>query len=111
MDTRGERLGEFIKHKSPSMRAFCKEYGFSYSSLTKITNGEIQKELGLVLIDRFAEAFPELNLNWLLYGRGSMTIDPGIELHDAEVNMLKYLSSNPTLLKNSINYLETKNDK
>ncbi|HRD42167.1 MAG TPA: hypothetical protein PLN30_00375 [Ferruginibacter sp.] len=61
-----ERLREFINYQRLSIRDFSKKCGFSHSILTG--NSSIQSDK-LALI---AKNFPELSLNWIITGNGSM---------------------------------------
>lgn len=70
MDTVGKRLSYLIETKSVNMSKFCEEYGFTYSSFSPITNDI--RPLGMNILKKLMEIFPNLNINWLLYGIGEI---------------------------------------
>lgn len=70
MNTIGERLSYLIKNKEVSVLQFCKKYNFSYNSMNSIINNH--RDIGINIISDLMEVFPNLNINWLIYGTGSV---------------------------------------
>lgn len=63
------RLLQFVKYKAISIREFCRKIEASHTFLANdcdITTDKVVKILSV---------FPEINLNWLILGRGQMIID------------------------------------
>ena len=66
-----ERLRLFIKHENLTIRAFETRIGLS-NGYVKNIHTSIQPDK----LEKIAEAFPTLNLGWLLVGKGQMLIAP-----------------------------------
>lgn len=62
-----ERLKEFIKHSKINTSQFEKSIGVSNGYVNSIS-----KNIGIDRIDYMLEKYPNLNLEWLLTGRGEM---------------------------------------
>ena len=62
-----ERLIEFIDHKKISRRSFALGIGASSSFVNSISKG-----IGSEYVERIKDAYPDLNIAWLLTGEGSM---------------------------------------
>lgn len=92
----GERLELYIRNKGYDIKTFAKEYDINYNSLIPITSGK--RKLGIKILDKIAAAFPDLNINWLLYGKGPMEIDFSRRegLTDFEYHLASYLKENET---------------
>ena len=65
-----ERLSYYIDYKGYNLSEFCKKFGFVYNTFTQIASGS--RPLGIQILNKIASALPELNLDWLLNGRGIM---------------------------------------
>lgn len=73
IDNQGERLEQFRAFISVDKKIFVKEIG--YSSVTgydAIVRGD--KNVSKSILNELSLRFPELNLNWLLSGKGEMII-------------------------------------
>jgi len=96
----GERLTVYIKSKGHSMKSFAKENKMTYGSIINITAGT--SVMGRQIIDQLKACYPELNLNWLLYGQGSMELTtndiPTFE-HALLKNLLKEQADNIETIK------------
>lgn len=68
MNSPGERLEYLINTQEVIVLKFCKKNGFSYQSINPIINNH--REIGINIIRDLIKVFPDLNINWLLYGRG-----------------------------------------
>ena len=66
-DTLKERLIEFIKSQGLSQGKFEKRINFSNGYVNSISKG-----IGGDKLQRIIGEFPQLNSDWLLYGRGNM---------------------------------------
>lgn len=62
-----ERIELFIKAKNLNNRKFCQTIGVSESYINSI-----KKVLSLEKILLISKYFPELNMDWLMLGRGEM---------------------------------------
>jgi hypothetical protein len=109
MQTEGERLRYYIETKGFSILKFCKESGLLYNSFHPILQDA--RPLGMNILKKIIEFFPNLNVNWVLTGKGNVEIDqkeggalnepnpvyskidPGYEA------FLKYFDKNTTLEK------------
>ena len=69
-----KRLKTFISKKRLKISFFESEIGLSHGYVNSIT-----KNIGNDKLERIVERFPELNIEWLLLGKGSMlkSIAPG----------------------------------
>jgi SOS-response transcriptional repressor LexA len=64
--TTTERLKQFIDYKGLSNRKFSEAAGLSNGFIGKV------KEIGSSKLSSIVDSFPELNLEWLVTGRGEM---------------------------------------
>lgn len=110
MQTEGDRLKYYIESKEVSILDFCKKNAIVYTSLHPILQNA--RSLGMVILKQIIQAYPNLNVNWVLTGIGnieiteaekSINIDPGYEA------FLKYFDQEATtdkintLIENKIN--------
>lgn len=111
MQTEGDRLKYYIESKEVSILDFCKKNKIVYTSLHPILQNS--RPLGMKILKQVIEAFPSLNVNWVLTGFGNIeiteaekavkNIDPGYEA------FLKYFDQEATtdkinsLIENKIN--------
>jgi transcriptional regulator with XRE-family HTH domain len=68
MDTSGERLKQLIELQGLNMRKFCEKFDIPYTSFQQMTANK--REIGMVTLWKLIEIFPDLNLNWLVLGKG-----------------------------------------
>lgn len=73
MKTVGERLTYLIESQKISKAEFCKKNGLEYNSFAPVTTDK--RTLGIHQLNKIAEVFPNLNINWLLYGKGNININ------------------------------------
>lgn len=66
-----ERLLEFLNYKHLSKLAFANSIGRSSAYVTNIVNTIGPESRKLI-----SAKYPELNMNWLLYGEGVMLVEP-----------------------------------
>ena len=61
-----ERIKQFAEYKEISMRRFCKIAGIANGGFTKV------KSVGSENLLKIYNAFPDVNLTWLITGKGEM---------------------------------------
>lgn len=72
MSTVKERLQEFLKNEGISSSEFSRKMDLSPAYLTSM-----RKSMPEEKVDKLLRVFPQLNRDWLLFGRGEMYIDTG----------------------------------
>jgi len=72
MQTEGDRLKYYIESKEVSILDFCKKNKIVYTSLHPILQNS--RPLGMKILKQVIEAFPNLNVNWILTGFGNIEI-------------------------------------
>ena len=70
MKTLGERISYLVESTGLNKSQFCQKYGFAKSSFIAITNDT--RVIGLNIVKDLMVAFPNLNINWLIYGTGDV---------------------------------------
>lgn len=86
-----DRLKLFIKSKGLGQTKFEERVGFSRGYISKV-----KTSIGADKLSNIVEAFPDLNLDWLITGKGKMTSTP---LQPAAVEQ-----TTDTLEENSVKY-------
>ncbi len=86
-----DRLKLFIKSKGLGQTKFEERVGFSRGYISKV-----KTTIGADKLSNIVEAFPDLNLDWLITGKGKMTNTP---VQPAAVEQ-----TTDTLEENSIKY-------
>lgn len=66
-ETVKERLISYLKSIPISQKAFCDKTGVSKGYITNMVSG-----FGHDVLFRIKSEFPDLSINWLLYGEGEM---------------------------------------
>ena len=66
-----DRILQIMKSANLSNADFAEKLGISTSSLSHIFSGRNNPSLDVVM--RIHKAYPDINLNWLLYGEGEMS--------------------------------------
>lgn len=69
-----KRLGVILEHYELSAAAFADKINVQRSSISHLLNGRNKPSLDFVI--KIDEAFFEVDLNWLLYGKGSFPANP-----------------------------------
>ncbi|MDR7208564.1 hypothetical protein [Flavobacterium piscis] len=72
MQTEGERLRYYIENKEVNLRQFCIENDILYTSLHPILMNS--RSLGMNILKKIMQVYPNLNINWVLTGMGDMEI-------------------------------------
>lgn len=65
-----KRISKIIEYKKLNSSQFAEEIGVQRSSISHILSGRNKPSLDLVL--KILERFPEIEQNWLLFGKGEM---------------------------------------
>jgi hypothetical protein len=107
-----DRLYRFIKSKQMLASKF--------EEVCNISNGYLGKQLkakgaiGSDIMERIHNVYPELNLMWLITGKGTMLVDPGLhKKEDADLIMqeedaiYQTKSKMVTILREQLDALET----
>jgi hypothetical protein len=102
-----QRLTAFIAHKGIPLYEFERKCNISNGYISR-TSGNI----GTTIINRIQKAYPELNINWLLFGEGSMLqsiktysnkeYDDQIKWMQEKIELLEQLNNQ---LRNEIKHL------
>jgi hypothetical protein len=107
MKTLGQRLSYLISTQNVSMLKFCDTHNLKYSSINPICNDK--REIGMNIINDLVKIFPNLNINWLVYGTGSVNYTIYDEINSPlmikEPDLFYYKDEFETLL---LSYLEKK---
>ena len=77
-----ERLEKILRHYELSASVFADKINVQRSSLSHLLNGRNKPSLDFIL--KVDHAFPEVDLYWLLYGRG--VFPSQIEKHEEKKN-------------------------
>ncbi|MCI9846203.1 hypothetical protein [Flavobacterium pectinovorum] len=72
MQTEGERLRYYIESKEVNLRQFCIENDILYTSLHPILMNS--RALGMNILKKIMQVYPNLNINWVLTGMGDIEI-------------------------------------
>ena len=91
-EERRKRIIRLIETEGLSQRQFALKIGENYGNFNKIILGT--RKVPNSLPTKIIEAFPEVRLNWLLYGEGEM-LKQDQQLADAEA-LKKHMSLLPT---------------
>lgn len=111
----GKRLTYYIQKQGFNKKDFCEKYNVEYNGFVMILADK--RSLGIKILNQVHEAFPFLNVHWVLYGVGpeefmesnilSDTMEMYASKDDAfEFMLLKYLDNEK--VKNKIYEITTK---
>jgi transcriptional regulator with XRE-family HTH domain len=75
-DSLGKRLAYYIKNKGLNKTQFTKLVKMDYAQLHRIIKGE--SEPGMETLRKILNSFPDLSLNWLVSGKGTIN-EPTLE--------------------------------
>ncbi len=70
MNDFSQRLAQVINHYHLTHAAFAEKMGIQKSSVSHLLSGRNKPNFDFIA--RFPEVFPEINLQWLLTGKGNM---------------------------------------
>ncbi|MFL9844702.1 hypothetical protein [Flavobacterium rhizosphaerae] len=102
----GKRLEQYLNDKGNSnLKDFCREHDITYTSFIAILNGK--RTFGMPLLIKIGELFPQLNINWLLFGRGPVEIAINNQegLNDMDFQLAKYLNRDKETRNNVLEFL------
>lgn len=68
-----KRFAQIIESKKVTKKFVANKWKVKDQYITTLTNGN--KKIGIVPIKRIKELWPEVNLNWLLFGQGDMFLN------------------------------------
>lgn len=91
-----KRLNAFIELKGMNVREFERRCGLSNGSASKIAESSRKSTY-----DRISNAFPELNIDWLLTGKGEMLLEQDTN-EEAQPKVIQH----PNSVKGNIRYWE-----
>lgn len=94
------RLKLFIKHINSKNSSFEAEFGLSNGYINNIS-----RSIGIDLLEKISNKYPDLDIEWLLLGRGEM-LKPG----EKTVNTNKNTGECSTNIANSGTFLKSGND-
>ena len=83
MDTLQDRLAAFIAYKRLTFKDFEQLAGFGASTAKRIGPHSYKKTF-----TRISDAFPDLNIDWLITGEGEMLVRPVRQTATGNNNML-----------------------
>lgn len=78
-----ERLQTFMNQMGMSPSQFADKCDIPRSTLSQLFGGRT-RSINDALLSKLATAFPNLNILWLLFGRGSMQTDSNIEFSEPQ---------------------------
>lgn len=78
-----ERLCKFIETSGLSASQFADRAGIPRPSMSQMLHGR-NKSLNNHVLSKLNDAFPELNIVWLLFGRGDMRSNTNIEISEPQ---------------------------
>ena len=98
-----ERLAFIMKAKNLSMTKFADEIEVQRSSMSHVMNG--RNKASLDFIRRILKRFPDINPDWLLFGKGSMSrqdmqmeLDTSGEMAGENENLKEVISEKSSLI-------------
>lgn len=80
-----ERLAKYIDFSGLSNSQFADRAGIPRPSLSQLLHGR-NKSLNNQLLSKLNDAFPDLNIEWLLFGRGDMVKVSNFEFSGGQTN-------------------------
>lgn len=80
------RLKEYIDYKGFSNSYFADTAGIPRPTLSQLLSGR-NKTINDLLLRKIHEAFPDLNIMWLLFGLGDMQTNPNFETSGAQKSL------------------------
>lgn len=86
--TMEERLAFIMKAKNMSMTQFADEINIQRSNMSHVMNG--RNKASLDFVSRILKRFPDINPDWLLFGKGSMHREDDAGEESASQDAAKY---------------------
>jgi DNA-binding LacI/PurR family transcriptional regulator len=72
--TINQRITTFIRHVDLTPNAFAKSIGLENSGTIYNITKETQQDISSRILSMIAEAYPDLNMHWVITGKGSMLL-------------------------------------
>ena len=100
-----DRILDIIEYKGINKRKFYIETGLSNGFLDKV------KDIGVSKLELISNTYPEINIEWLITGKGNKIKDQNIDLHNMSIDEILKLDLNKDINKlvffliNNNNYL------
>ena len=69
-----DRINLLLKAKNITARQFAEEIGIQPSGISHILSGRNNPSLDFVL--KVMKRWPEINISWLMFGKGEMYVSP-----------------------------------
>lgn len=91
----GQRVARYMNHIGLSSAQFADKAGIPRASMSQLISGRNQSVSSL-LLGRLHDAFPDLNLMWVLFGRGDMQENTNFETSEG-LNELADIASDEEL--------------
>lgn len=86
MTTINERILLIIKDFCDGNKA---EFARTMGELPQTINGWLRREVGLNVLNKISEKFPDVNKSWLLTGEGSMLVEDSLVPESIQVDEVK----------------------
>lgn len=78
-----ERLNKFLRLTNLSKSQFADTCGIPRPTVSQLFSGR-NKKINNELIEKIHVIFPNLSLNWLLFGEGNISMNPDLPLFESE---------------------------
>jgi len=79
------RLRQFMAYKNIASSQFADNADIPRPTLSQLLNGR-NKKISNELIGKIHEAFPSLNVMWLMFGEGGMECEPNMKTSEPQKN-------------------------
>ena len=93
------RVGKILKHYGLSASAFAEKISVQRSSISHILSGRNKPSLDF--IDKVLQAFPEIDLLWLLSGKGQLHCDNTLDQSTVEKPLVETQLPTSSIINNS----------
>ena len=76
-----DRINTLLKAKNVTARQFAEEIGIQPSGMSHILSGRNNPSLEFIM--KVMKRWPEININWLMFGKGEMYVNNNEVIHSA----------------------------
>ena len=94
------RLREYIDHIAMPVTQFADACGIPRPSMSQLLSGR-NKKVSNELISKIHDAFPDLNVLWLMFGQGDMLVASNTLLSEPQ-NRVKTADGSPQSLRSNL---------
>lgn len=98
------RLQEYIKYLGLTNRAFCRKVGIGENTLNCNKGIDLSKNT----LDKIANTYPQLNINWIITGEGEMIMEND---RDIIYRLINIIENKDRHISKLIHLLEKKHSK